>query len=175
MKVEVRAEGFDPWAEIGRYQTEVLARGAYGTMTAFVGAMRDFNEDEAVQSMFLEHYPGMTEAYLQKISKGALSRWDILDVLLIHRVGEVSPGDPIVLVAVWSAHRAAAFEACRFLIEDLKTRAPFWSWTDSVSISTRSWPKNRLSPRTRQTGWPAMNSSPSRNAWAMPPGVGCTL
>jgi molybdopterin synthase catalytic subunit len=126
MKVEVRAEGFDPWMEVSRYQSETLRRGSHGALTTFVGTMRDFNEGTEVQSMFLEHYPGMTEDYLQRISEEALERWEILDVLLIHRVGEVSPGDPIVLVAVWSAHRAAAFEACRFLIEDLKTRAPFW-------------------------------------------------
>jgi molybdopterin synthase catalytic subunit len=126
MKAEVRAEGFDPWAEINRYQTETLGHGSYGALTTFVGTMRDFNEGNEVRVMFLEHYPGMTESYLQRINEEALSRWKILDVLLIHRVGEVFPGDPIVLVAVWSAHRAAAFEACRFLIEELKTRAPFW-------------------------------------------------
>ncbi|HLE94240.1 MAG TPA: molybdenum cofactor biosynthesis protein MoaE, partial [Sulfuricaulis sp.] len=76
--------------------------------------------------MTLEHYPGMTEKHLQLIHDEAGQRWEILDALVIHRVGEIRPGEPIVLVAVWSAHRAAAFEACRYLIEELKTRAPFW-------------------------------------------------
>jgi molybdopterin synthase catalytic subunit len=88
--------------------------------------MRDVNEAAAVHAMTLEHYPGMTERHLQRITEEAMGRWDIIDILVLHRVGELRPGDPIVLIAVWSAHRAAAFEACRFLIEDLKSRAPFW-------------------------------------------------
>ncbi|MBT8445793.1 MAG: molybdenum cofactor biosynthesis protein MoaE, partial [Gammaproteobacteria bacterium] len=74
----------------------------------------------------LEHYPGMTERHLEEIAAAAAARWNIIDGLLVHRVGELSPGDPIVLVAIWSAHRADAFEACRFCMEDLKSRAPFW-------------------------------------------------
>jgi molybdopterin synthase catalytic subunit len=124
VKIEIRTQAFDPWAEINRYQGELLGR--YGATAIFVGTMRDFNEAVMVYSMTLEHYPGMTERHLQRISEEAMARWDILDLLLLHRVGEVQPGDPIVLVAVWSAHRAAAFEACRFLIEDLKSQAPFW-------------------------------------------------
>lgn len=88
--------------------------------------MRDFNEGTSVRAMTLEHYPGMTENHLEQIGQDAKAHWPILDGLIIHRVGEVQPGDPIVLIAVWSAHRSAAFEACRFLIEDLKSRAPFW-------------------------------------------------
>jgi len=76
--------------------------------------------------MHLEHYPGMTEAHLGQIAEAAMQRWEIQDVLLVHRTGEVAPNDPIVLVAVWSAHRAAAYEANRFIMEDLKSRAPFW-------------------------------------------------
>jgi molybdopterin synthase catalytic subunit len=76
--------------------------------------------------MLLEHYPGMTERHLNRIVDAAGRRWAVLDSLLIHRVGTVYPGDPIVLVAVWSAHRADAFEACRFIMEDLKSQAPFW-------------------------------------------------
>ncbi len=88
--------------------------------------MRDYNDGESVQAMVLEHYPGMTEKHLRQISEEAKTRWDILDTLIIHRVGELRPNDPIVLVAVWSAHRGPAFEACRYLIEELKSRAPFW-------------------------------------------------
>ncbi|GAB6068160.1 molybdopterin synthase catalytic subunit MoaE [Methylothermus subterraneus] len=125
MPVKLVAHRFDPWAELGAYQ-EHLAPGRYGACASFVGTMRDFNQGEAVEAMFLEHYPGMTERELERIVAEAGSRWDFLDALVIHRVGEIQPGDPIVLVAVWSAHRRPAFAACRFILEALKTRAPFW-------------------------------------------------
>jgi molybdopterin synthase catalytic subunit len=127
MHIEVRQEPFDPWRKLSRYQQDRFVReGEYGATAVFVGTMRDVNEGERVRSMTLEHYSGMTETYLEKISHEAAQRWSILDSLLVHRVGELAPSDPIVLVAVWSAHRAAAFDACRFLIEQLKSKAPFW-------------------------------------------------
>lgn len=127
MTVDVRWEPFDPGTELRHYQDEVLgAHGKYGATVMFVGTMRDFNDGATVQGMTLEHYPRMTEKYLLKISEEARQRWDLLDTLILHRVGAILPNDPIVLVAVWSAHRAAAFEACRYLIEALKTQAPFW-------------------------------------------------
>lgn len=127
MAVELRSEIFDVGAELRRYQDAVLrARGKYGATVTFIGTMRDFNEGDAVQGMTLEYYPGMTEKHLHAISDEARRRWDVLDTLIIHRVGKILPDEPIVLVAVWSAHRAAAFDACRYLIEELKTRAPFW-------------------------------------------------
>jgi molybdopterin synthase catalytic subunit len=127
MSVEVRGEPFDPWQAVARYQAEVLGQaGRHGATGVFVGTMRDFNEGQAVRAMTLEHYPGMSERHLEKISQEAAARWDILDSLIIHRSGTLQPNDPIVLVAVWSAHRRAALEACRFLIEELKSRAPFW-------------------------------------------------
>lgn len=127
MHVELRTSGFDPWAEVQRYQDTALGgAGKYGATSVFVGTMRDFNEGDTVRAMTLEHYPGMTEKHLRHISEEAARRWDILDSFIIHRIGAVHPNDPIVLVAVWSAHRAAAFEACRYLMEELKSRAPFW-------------------------------------------------
>jgi molybdopterin synthase catalytic subunit len=127
MKVEVRETPFDPWAELGRYEVTMRsAPGRHGATAVFVGTMRDFNEGARVRAMTLEHYTGMTERHLEGICREACARWPILDTLILHRTGEVQPGDPIVLVAVWSEHRGAAFEACRFLIEDLKSRAPFW-------------------------------------------------
>ncbi|MDX1824057.1 MAG: molybdenum cofactor biosynthesis protein MoaE [Thiohalomonadales bacterium] len=127
MKVEIRPQDFDPYQEVSAYQREKLqADGKYGATAVFVGTMRDFNEGDEVRAMTLEHYPGMTEQYLEKISKEAHQRWDLIDCLIIHRVGEVSPNHPIVVVAVWSAHRAAAYEANRYLMEELKSRAPFW-------------------------------------------------
>ena len=127
MAVELRSSAFDPCAELRRYQDNMAERhGKFGATLCFIGTMRDFNEGDAVQAMTLEHYPGMTEKHLQAISDEAKHRWDILDTLIVHRVGQIEPNDPIVLVAVWSAHRAAAFEAGRYLIEELKSRAPFW-------------------------------------------------
>jgi molybdopterin synthase catalytic subunit len=127
MTVQLCDVDFDPCEELAAYQQGVLGqRGKYGAVVSFVGTMRDFNEGCVVQAMTLEHYPGMTEKNLQRICAEARRQWSILDVLIVHRVGEVRPNDPVVLVAVWSAHRAAAFDACRYLIEALKTRAPFW-------------------------------------------------
>lgn len=127
MQIELRDSGFNPWDELQRYQQAALGPSSkYGAIASFVGTMRDFNEGDSVQAMVLEHYPGMTEKHLRAISVEAKKRWDILDTLIVHRVGELQPGDPIVLVAVWSAHRAAAFDACRYLIEELKSHAPFW-------------------------------------------------
>ncbi|MCG6864483.1 MAG: molybdenum cofactor biosynthesis protein MoaE, partial [Thiogranum sp.] len=102
------------------------APGQFGATAVFVGTMREFSAGDNVQSMVLEHYPGMTEKHLEKICGQARTRWELNDSLIVHRVGELHPGDPIVLVAVWSAHRKAAFEASRWLMEELKTQAPFW-------------------------------------------------
>ncbi|HTT08551.1 MAG TPA: molybdenum cofactor biosynthesis protein MoaE [Gammaproteobacteria bacterium] len=126
MKIEVRTKPFDPWVEVAAYEKQVLAAGAYGATAVFVGATRDLSGDDSVQAMHLEHYPGMTEKHLTRIAEEAMQRWPINDALILHRVGDLKPGDPIVLVAAWSAHRADAFAACRFLIEDLKSRAPLW-------------------------------------------------
>jgi len=100
--------------------------GKYGATSIFIGTMRDFNEDRTVQGMTLEHYPGMTEKQLEKIIHEAQQQWRLLDVLVVHRVGDISPDTPIVLVAVWSVHRGDAFDACRDIMEALKSRAPFW-------------------------------------------------
>jgi len=126
VRAELRSESFSPYAEIERYEREQRVPGGHGAAAVFVGSMRDLNEGAAVRSMELEHYPGMTERYLERISAEAAERWPIDDTLIVHRVGRVEPGDAIVVVAAWSAHRAAALAACRYLIEELKTRAPFW-------------------------------------------------
>jgi molybdopterin synthase catalytic subunit len=126
MKVELRKQRFDAWQEIERHQTQMQKDGQFGAVASFIGNMRDSNEGDNVSAMALEHYPGMTEQHLEKICKQAEEKWDLIDVLVIHRVGDIEIGEAIVLVAIWSAHRAAAFEACRFIMEDLKSRAPFW-------------------------------------------------
>ncbi|HED34356.1 MAG TPA: molybdenum cofactor biosynthesis protein MoaE [Gammaproteobacteria bacterium] len=126
MPSEIRDCPFDPWKETQHYQQTQLQAGKYGATASFVGTMRDFNQGDHVTSMTLEHYPGMTENYLDKICEEAKQRWDLLDCLIIHRVGKIMPDEPIVLTVVWSAHRKASFEACRYLMEELKSRAPFW-------------------------------------------------
>ena len=125
--VRVQPHPFDPWMEISaleRHHPEWS--GKFGATAVFVGSLRDFNQGHQVAEMTLEHYAGMTERHLEKVSCEAMSRWDILDPLIIHRYGRLTPAEPIVLVAVWSAHRDAAFLACRYIIDELKTRAPFW-------------------------------------------------
>ena len=126
MLIEIKDSAFEPYQRLLDYQQAADFAGKYGATAVFVGSMREFNQGDDVEAMQLEHYPGMTEKYLQKISKEAAEKWDILDSLIVHRVGEMLPNDPIVLVAVWSAHRAAAFDASRYLMEELKSRAPFW-------------------------------------------------
>lgn len=123
MKIAVQREDFDSGAEI-----EALARGnaAVGGLAAFVGLVRDVNDGTAVGGMILEHYPGMTEKAIGAILEAARGRWDVIDCTVIHRVGELKPMDRIVLVAVASAHRGDAFAACEFIMDYLKTRAPFW-------------------------------------------------
>lgn len=134
MQVQLREHEFDPWHEVADHQARRLdAVGKYGATVVFVGTMRDVNEGDAVSSMTLEHYPEMTERHLRAIAEKAMSQWDIIDVLILHRVGEVIPDEPIVLVAVWSAHRAAAYDANRFIMEDLKSKAPFWKKEQTAS------------------------------------------
>ena len=126
MQVSLHNNQLDPWAIIQQYQTDHLTKGSFGATASFVGTMRDFNDNENVSAMHLEHYPGMTEKQLSEIMTEAQQRWDIIDTLIAHRIGEIQISEPIVVTCVWSAHRAAAFEANRFLMETLKSRATFW-------------------------------------------------
>ncbi|ERS86272.1 MULTISPECIES: molybdopterin synthase catalytic subunit MoaE [unclassified Halomonas] len=113
--------------DAGEEQRALLAgRTDIGAVVSFTGLVRDFNERPEVAALTLEHYPGMTEAALAAIVDEARERWPLDGVSVIHRVGRLAPGDPIVLVVVASAHRRAAFEACDFIMDYLKTRAPFW-------------------------------------------------
>ena len=123
MTVRVQTADFDIGAEIA-----AMRRGnpKVGAVASFIGVVRDLNEGDRVAEMTLEHYPGMTEKALEKMVAEARSRWDIYDALVIHRVGTLKPGDQIVLVVVTGAHRSEAFDACEFLMDYLKTRAPFW-------------------------------------------------
>ena len=123
MTVRIQTADFDAGAEIA-----ALRRGnpKVGAVASFIGVVRDINEDKSVSEMTLEHYPGMTEKAIEDIVGQARGRWDVLDALVIHRVGMLRPTDQIVLVVVTSAHRGDAFAACEFIMDYLKTRAPFW-------------------------------------------------
>jgi molybdopterin synthase catalytic subunit len=123
MSVRVQIRDFDVGEEIA-----ALRRGnpKIGAVASFIGLVRDLNDGDAVAVLTLEHYPGMTEKALERIVAEARQRWDIMDVLVIHRVGELKPADQIVLVVVAGAHRGEAFAACEFIMDYLKTQAPFW-------------------------------------------------
>ncbi len=123
MSVRVQTADFDAGHEIAALRA---GDPRVGAVASFIGTVRDRNDAAAVATMTLEHYPGMTEKSLAAIEQEARERFDILDVLVIHRVGELRPCDQIVLVAVTSGHRGDAFDACRFVMDYLKTRAPFW-------------------------------------------------
>ena len=123
MGVRVQNADFDPGAEMAAMR---LGNSKIGAIASFVGIVRDLNEGADVAELTLEHYPGMTEKALETIVAEARARWDIYDALVIHRVGTLKPTDQIVLVMVASAHRGEAFQACEFLMDYLKTRAPFW-------------------------------------------------
>ena len=128
--IRVQTEDFDAGLEI-RKVCDGNAR--VGAVASFVGLVRDVNEGSVVAGMTLEHYPGMTEKALDAIVKEATGRWGILDCTVIHRVGMLMPTDQIVLVVVASGHRGHAFEACEFIMDYLKTRAPFWKKEQTVS------------------------------------------
>lgn len=153
MPVRVQIEDFDLSAEVAALRAD---NPAVGAVAAFVGTVRDVNDGTGVNTLTLEHYPGMTESALEEICAQARSRWDVLDCLVIHRYGELRPQDQIVLVAVTSAHRGAAFAACEFVMDYLKTRAPFWKkettpegsrWVDaraSDDVSAARWDEKPL-------------------------------
>ena len=123
MTVRIQTEDFDSGAEIA-----AMRRGnpAIGAIASFVGVVRDVNEGDSVREMTLEHYPGMTEKSIEEIVGQARGRWNVIDALVVHRVGLLKPTDQIVLVIVASAHRGDAFAACAFIMDYLTTQAPFW-------------------------------------------------
>lgn len=149
MTVRVQAQPFragpllDALHEVGR---------GVGAVVGFVGYVRDFNEGREVQGMFLEHYPGMTEKALAAIEEEACARWPLLQVEILHRVGLLEAGEPIVFVGVASAHRQAAFEACDFIMDYLKTRAPFWKRERSPQ-GEDAWVDARTSDQQAADRW----------------------
>ena len=124
--IELRDKSFDSFQELFEYRKGISANGDYGACSSFVGTMREYNEGDRVFAMQLEHYPGMTEKQLEEIVGEVRQTHEILHGLLLHRIGNVHPGEDIVLVAVWATHRKDAFAACREVMEALKSKAPFW-------------------------------------------------
>jgi molybdopterin synthase catalytic subunit len=122
VKILVQRENFDAGAEI----RAVAGNPKIGAVASFIGLVRDVNDGSSVATMTLEHYPGMTDKAIEGIVAEAKGRWDVLDCTVIHRFGELRPADQIVLVVVASGHRGDAFAACEFIMDYLKTRAPFW-------------------------------------------------
>jgi molybdopterin synthase catalytic subunit len=146
--VRVQFEDFDAGAEIARMR---LARRDTGAIAAFIGQVRDLNEGAEVSGMTLEHYPGMTEKALEAIVDQAKQRWNIFDALVIHRIGALKPLDQIVLVVVSGAHRGEAFSACEFIMDYLKTEAPFWK-KERTETGDR-WVEARSSDDTAKQRW----------------------
>jgi len=149
MAVRVQREDFDPGREIAAL---TAGKKSIGGLSVFVGLVRDMAEDRELSAMTLEHYPGMTEKMLERIEAQARERWPLDASLIIHRYGRLEPGERIVMVAAASPHRDAAFEACRFLIDWLKTKAPFWKKEeDKEGMAT--WVEARESDEDAARRW----------------------
>lgn len=148
MPVRVQREDFDAGAEIARLRADDPRVGA---VASFIGVARDSNDGTRVATMTLEHYPGMTERALEDIVAQAKRRWDVIDILVIHRVGPLQPLDQIVLVAVTGRHRGEAFAACEFVMDYLKTEAPFWK-KETTPDGTR-WVEARESDDAARDRW----------------------
>ena len=148
MAVRIQTEDFDVGAEVNAIR---LSNPNIGAVVSFVGQVRDLNDGDNVASMTLEHYPGMTEKSLESIVEQAKNRWAIEDALVVHRVGELKPLDQIVLVLVASAHRKDAFAACEFMMDYLKTEAPFWKKEQTPSGAR--WVEARDSDDQAKSRW----------------------
>lgn len=148
--IRVQEAPFDAGAE---QQALLAGRTDIGAVVSFIGLVRDFNERPEVVALTLEHYPGMTESALEAIVAEARDRWPLDAVRVIHRVGRLTPGDSIVLVVVASAHRRAAFEACDFIMDYLKTRAPFWKKEHTSDADY--WVSERHSDHSDARRWEA--------------------
>jgi molybdopterin synthase catalytic subunit len=146
--IRIQEKDFDVSAEVA-----ALRKGdpRVGAVVTFLGTVRDMNDGSSVKGMTLEHYPGMTEKALQDILDQAKARWDIYQSLVIHRVGPLLPEDQIVMVAVTSAHRGEAFAACEFIMDYLKTAAPFWKKEDTPEGGR--WVDARVTDETAMSRW----------------------
>ncbi len=148
MLISVQTEDFDLSTEIAKMRAH---NPAIGAVVSFVGLVRDLNEGLQVSAMELEHYPGMTEKSLEMIATQAMQRWNLIDCLIIHRVGALLALDQIVLVAAASAHRGEAFAACEFMMDYLKTEAPFWK--KETTPEGERWVDARVTDESAMGKW----------------------
>ncbi|HSC66702.1 MAG TPA: molybdopterin synthase catalytic subunit MoaE [Cellvibrio sp.] len=147
--IAIQTQDFD----VGHEYLDLISGGnSAGAVVFFVGRVRDQNNLLSVQGMFLEHYPGMTEKILQSILDEAKGRWNLIAVRIVHRIGELHPGEQIVFVGVTSAHREHAFQAAEFLMDYLKTRAPFWKKEVDIDGATR-WVEANAKDQERAISW----------------------
>ena len=146
--VVIQQQDFDVSVELARLARQSLAVGA---LTNFVGLVRDSNDNTEVATLELEHYPGMTERSIMQIITQATERWQLLGATVIHRIGRLVPGDQIVFVAVSSMHRAEAFAACEFIMDYLKTQAPFWK--KELTPQGERWVDARCSDKAAAARW----------------------
>ena len=148
MTVRVQAEDFDLAAELTKLR---LAKPGIGALVSFVGQVREVNDGDAINTLTLEHYSEMTQKALEAIEQEAKARWNIIDSLIIHRVGTLQPLDQIVLVAVSATHRGEAFKACEFMMDYLKTSAPFWK-KETTSQGER-WLEAKVTDDAAKARW----------------------
>jgi len=148
MTVRIQTADFDAGAEIAKLRAD---NPKIGAVASFVGVVRDVNDGDSVTEMTLEHYPGMTERSIDEIIRQARGRWQVMDALVVHRVGTLRPTDQIVLVVVTSAHRGDAFAACEFIMDFLKTRAPFWK--KEATAGGQRWVDARVSDDVAAERW----------------------
>lgn len=146
--IKVQEAAFDVGAEL---QALTAGRTDIGAVASFVGLVRDLADDQTITAMTLEHYPGMTERKLAEVEAEANRRWSLQASLIVHRHGRMLPGEPIVLVATASAHRAAALQSCAFLIDWLKTKAPFWKLEETAGAS--QWVEARAADDRAAERW----------------------
>lgn len=149
----VQEQAFDVGQEFARLKA---GRTDIGATAMFVGSVRDLSDGQSVSTMTLEHYPGMTEKALEDIEVEARKRWPISDCLVVHRFGKLQPADDIVMVITCSAHREAAFEACQFLMDWLKTKAPFWKLEEGGGKA--NWVEAKVSDDKAAERWKANSS-----------------
>lgn len=149
MTVCIQTEDFDLGQELASMR--LAGQGNVGALVSFIGQVRDMNDGDEINTLTLEHYPEMTQKALQVIETEAKTRWDVIDALIIHRVGTLKPQDQIVLVAVTSAHRGEAFHACEFIMDYLKTSAPFWK--KEATNQGERWVEAKLSDDAAKQRW----------------------
>ena len=160
MTVRIQTDDFD----VGREQRAMTSNNTdIGAIVTFTGVVRGTTQDKNLTTMALEHYPGMTEREFERIEAEARSRWPLQDCLIVHRVGQLKPGDNIVLVITASSHRRAAFEAAQFLMDYLKTDAPFWKKEQTEDGNTQ-WVENRKSDDRARERWASGSKSSKSDA-----------